>query len=1027
MKRVTSLLLFFASLLLSVAATAQDFSVKGKVTDATGQPVIGANIKVKEAQTGVITDMDGNFIISVPSKHKELIVSFIGYKSQTVKVAPGMGMVQIQLKEDAQSLDEIVIIGYGTQKKSSLTSSVETIKREDLLQMPTANLDEALSGQVAGLQVMSSTGDPSSAKEASMRIRAVSGAQNATLLVIDGVPRFSENTSGGEERLSDLNPDDIESISILKDAAAAAVYGVRAANGVILVKTKRGSGDSKIRVNYRGQFNIQKGTQFPKFLNSYEFAKLYNRAVEGVPNTEPFTDEELEMIRTQSHPNEFADSNMLDYLKKQGHSTTHAISLSGGNNFLKYYISGAYTNTVGLYSGVGRDRYNYSMKLDATLLKGLVLSVDMTGSRSSNKNTSYTTMESAYGFSPVQPLILTNGELASIDSSNPLISVRGLGGYAKSQTKMNTITANLQYELPWVKGLSVYLKGTVDDNSMIQKNFYKPVALYKWDKKTEEISVDDKTIYPKAKISLQQKDQFVDNVLIEAGINYNRTFSGKHEVSGTLIANYQDYSNRNMNGTNPDMPGIYPEVLGTTPNGQLTGNEYKTQRASLIGRATYGYRNRYFVETSFRVDGSARFHPDHRWGFFPTISTSWVLSNEAFFKNWRQNVLSNLKLRASTGILGRDGDISDYAYLMNYMYSPREGYDIGGTLRPGIIMATGSYPNKELSWEKSRDYNMAVDLGFWDNRFGFTFEYYLRYRTNMLTSAPSYLYPPSTGVGGNVPYMNFGKVKAWGWDMTLSHRNTIDKVKYDAALTLSLGRDKYLDYGDESAQLENLRRVGHSTGDTWMYEAIGLFQTEEEIANYKLKQDGNDNKSIRPGDIKYKDRNDDGKLDDNDKVAFKTASFPDISGSLRLGVRYKGFFVNTLFQGVGGYKKYISESYTLENSSLQRFQDYHLTETWTEENRNAAYPRIKLANSKDNNRLKSSFWIKNCNFIRLKSLNIGYSFPAAVLSKLKVTSLSVALQGGNLFTWSNLKHMDPESMRGYPIQRTYGISANIGF
>ncbi|MBR8707367.1 TonB-dependent receptor SusC [Bacteroides pyogenes] len=358
MKRVTSLLLFFASLLLSVAATAQDFSVKGKVTDATGQPVIGANIKVKEAQTGVITDMDGNFIISVPSKHKELIVSFIGYKSQTVKVAPGMGMVQIQLKEDAQSLDEIVIIGYGTQKKSSLTSSVETIKKEDLLQMPTANLDEALSGQVAGLQVMSSTGDPSSAKEASMRIRAVSGAQNAPLLVIDGVPRFSENTSGGEARLSDLNPDDIESISILKDAAAAAVYGVRAANGVILVKTKRGSGDSKIRVNYRGQFNIQKGTQFPKFLNSYEFAKLYNRAVEGVPNTEPFTDEELEMIRTQSHPNEFADSNMLDYLKKQGHSTTHAISLSGGNNLLKYYISGAYTNTVGLYSGVGRDRYN---------------------------------------------------------------------------------------------------------------------------------------------------------------------------------------------------------------------------------------------------------------------------------------------------------------------------------------------------------------------------------------------------------------------------------------------------------------------------------------------------------------------------------------------------------------------------------------------------------------------------------------------------------------------------------------------
>ena len=536
----------------------QNYSLKGQVQDTSGETVVGANIKIKGADIGTITDLDGNFSLLVPAKGAILIISFIGYQSQEIRLKPGENNLKVVLKDDAQQLDEIVVVGYGTQKKSSLTSSVEVVRSEELLQMPTINLDEALNGQVAGLQVMSTTGDPSSSKESNIHIRGINGAP---LLVIDGVPRFGTNTTEGEMRLSDLNPDDIESISVLKDAAAA-VYGARAANGVILVQTKRATGNQKVSVNYRGQFNLQQATNLPEFLNAYEFAKLYNRALENSPSAvgiNPYTDEQLEMIRTHSNPNVYGDENLIDYLDKFGYSMIHSLSVSGGNNFVKYYMSGGYTNTKGLYSGVGRDRYNYSMKLDATLLKGLVLSLDVNGTRSENKNTSYFTIDAAYNFSPVEVLRFTDGRLASVNSSNPLIAVDGSGGYVRNKMNMNTITATLKYDVPWVKGLSAYLRATFDNNNSVQKTFSSPVTLYTYDKQTGEIKEDDKTTYPKAKITLKETDRFVDNKLVELGVNYNRTFAAKHDVSGLLVINYQDYHNRYLTGENLDMAGIYPE------------------------------------------------------------------------------------------------------------------------------------------------------------------------------------------------------------------------------------------------------------------------------------------------------------------------------------------------------------------------------------------------------------------------------------------------------------------------------------
>ena len=1004
-------------------AVAQEDMITGKVLDAGGEALIGVHVKWKDQKVGTVTDIEGNFTLSAPKERATLSVSYIGYKTQEVDVEKGQRMVSITLIDDAQSLDELVVVGYGIQKKSSITGSVETIKAEDLLMMPTMNIDQALTAQVAGLQVMQSTGDPSSAKESAIRIR---GINDAPLLVIDGVPRFGTTTSDGEMRLSDLNPDDIESVTILKDAASAAVYGARAANGVILVQTKKGKDGGKVNINYRGQYNLQQATQMPDFLDAYDFALLFNKAVENTPGTTvvPYTPEQLEMIRTNAAPNIYANEDYLSYLNNTGWSTTHSVSVSGGNKAVRYYLSTGYADSKGLYSGIGRNRLNYMGKIDAELGKGLTLSFAANGSHTKAQNSSYYTIDNAYAFSPLQVVRFENGDLASIDGSNPLIAIEGLGGYMKNKSKMNTVTANLNWEVPFVKGLSMYIRGTFDDNLRIETTFDKPVTLYTYDNTTGTYAVDVNTVYPTAKVSLEQDDHFFDSQLYEAGMNYMRTFNEKHDVEGTVVTNYQRTHTQYMYGTNLDK-SIYPEVLGSAQTAELYGDEMYNQRASLIGRAKYGYDNRYFAEFSFRVDGSNNFHPDHRWGFFPSFATAWAISNEPFFKNWEQDVLSNAKLRFSTGWLGNDGLVGAYSYLKTYTETTNYGYNIGGNFRPGLYMS--SNPNINLTWGRTHDYNMATDLGFWRGRIGLTFEYFLRYETDKITSAPDYLYPPTTGVDGNIPSQNFSKLKTWGWDLTLTHRNTIGKLKYNVGIILSKSDDEYLDFGDESAQLPNLRRKGRSSLVWTMYEADGLFQSQEEISKYGVDQDGQNNATIAPGDIKYVDKNGDKKIDANDRIYVKNSSHPDMDLGLKLNVSYNGFFINALFQGEYGYKQDLNEYYTLENSTLQKFQRYHLYETWTPDNPNARYPRIKFATTNDNNRRASTFWIQDCNFIRLKSLNVGYQFPKKWIQRLDISSASIAFQASNIFTISNLKNMDPESLRGYPVQKSYGATLNLTF
>ncbi len=804
--RIITLCLTFG---ITATAWAQKQTVKGSVVDADGEPVIGAVVKTQDGKTAGVTDVNGAFTLSVPEGKTTLVISSVGLKTQMVSVTAGKPL-SVKMASDEKTLDELVVVGYGIQKKSALTGSIETIKAEDLVLQPVMNLDQALTGQVAGLQVMQATGDPSTAREANIRVR---GINDAPLLVIDGVPRFGTTTSDGEMRLSDLNPDDIESVTILKDAAAAAVYGARAANGVVLVQTKRAKGDQKVHVNYRGQYNVEQSTRNPEFLNAYDFALLRNRAVDNTPGTTiaKYTDAQLEQIKNHTAPNVYGDEDYMAYLDKTGYSTTHSVSVTGGNQFVRYYLSTGLADARGIYTGIGRNRLTYSAKLDATLARGLVLSFSEEGTRTRSKNSSYSTLSAAYSYSPLQVYRFSNGDLASINGGNPLVNIYGLGGYIKSTGKMNTMTVNLRWDVPWVKGLSAYIRGTFDDNHRIESTFSRPVTLYTYDAVADSYATDPNTVYPTARVSLRQADTFFDSQLYETGANFMRTFAQKHDVEGTLVANYQRTHNQYMNGTNQDK-GIYPETMGTAQKALLSGNEIYNQRASLIGRAKYGYANKYFAEFSFRVDGSNNFIPGRRWGFFPSFSAAWAMSNEDWFRRWKQSVLSNVKLRASTGWLGNDGLVNSFSYLKTFQESTNMGYSHGGNFRPGLILTTGGYPNPDLTWGRTHDWNFGLDLGFWGGRISVTGEYYVRYETDKITSAPDYIYPPSTGVEGNVPSINFAKLKAWGWDLTINHRNTVGKLKYNLGITLSKTQDKYLDYGDESAQLPNLRRKGRSYG-----------------------------------------------------------------------------------------------------------------------------------------------------------------------------------------------------------------------
>ncbi len=1020
MKRLIIITIMLTAAINVFAATRQ---IKGEVRDENGEELAGATVKVDGSLIATATDIDGRFVLNVPADENiNLTVSYVGYAAKSVKVTPKETEVNITLEVNASEMSEVVVIGYGTAKKSSLTSSVEVLKASDLQKIPAMNIDQSLAGQVSGLGVTLTSADPSSAQESRISVRGNTGNP---LLVIDGIPRLGTNTNDGEMRLSDLNPDDIESISILKDAAAAAVYGARAANGVILVQTKRGQTAGKAHVNYRGQFNLEQATNLPNFLNARQFAELYNRAVESSADG-VYSPIDIDLIG--SNPNLYADENIMDHLKKWGHSQRHSLSISGGVQSIRYFLSGGYSESKGLYSNIGRSRYNYSGKIDAELFSGLTASVDFSGSVSNYKNTSYATLDEAYSYSPLQVLRYTDGTLASIEGYNPLINLEGSGGYTKNNMDFHTVSAVLRYDFPFLKGLQIYARGTMDFNHNNNTEYSKPVELYIYNPLTGTTYVDENTIYPKAKISMSERFQTVKNKLIEAGLNYSHTFGEKHDVSATLVVNYQDYHNKYLRALNSDKPGIYPEVIGSASvSVSISGNEYYNERASIVGRASYGYDNRYFAEFSFREDGSTRFAPGKRWGFFPTVSASWVISNEGFFKNVSPSVMSLAKIRASAGILGDDGAITDFGYLQSYNFTNSEGYNFGGVWSTTLIPSISSFPNPDLTWGKSKDFNVGLDVGFWNNRVSASVEWYQRTRTNMVTEARAQLFPSSVGTGGVSALVNIGKVRYRGIDFSIRHVNQIGDFHYNVSFNIGTSDNIVLDWGDESTLPENQRLKGQRYMVWNLYEAAGLFQNEEEIRNWPVDQDGRGNATLRPGDIKYLDQDGDNKLTINDMIYVPNSSMPDVSYGFGLGAEWKGIYFNAQFAGVGGYNQKINELYTLESNSLQRFQDYHLKDSWTPENPNASYPRIKFASTGDNNRRESTFWVRNCNFLRLKALTIGYRVPSHILKRSGISTLDIALQGSNLHTWSSLHGMDPEVLRGYPITRGYGVSLGFGF
>ena len=871
-------------------------------------------------------------------------------------------------------IDSLITVGYATGSLKTLSGSVEKITETQMNKDQITNPLEAIRGRVPGLTIQRGSNGPAALDAVRLRGTTSLTSGNDPLIIVDGV-------FGDLSMLTSIYPTDIESFTILKDASETAQYGSRGASGVIEVTTKKGM-SGRTQVAYNGSFGISTVYKNLKMLSGDEYRRIASERGISILDKGYNTDFQKEIEQT-------------------GLQQNHHIAFYGGSSESSYRVSLGFMDRQGVILNEDMKNFTSNMNMNQKMFDGFLnCELGMFGSIQKNHNlVDYQkTFYSAATFNPTYPNHkdpVTNswdGITTASQITNPLAWMEVQDDDATSHISTH---ARLTFNL--LEGLKLNLFGAYTYN-IVENSQYLPTSVwangqaYKGTKKRESLLGNMMLTYKK-----NWKKHFFD-VLALAELQ-KETYTGYY----TTVSNFST-----------DKFGYNNLQAGALRLWEGTNSYYDQPRlASFMGRFNYTYADRYVLTLNARTDASSKFGANHKWGFFPSASAAWVISEEEFMK--QLPMVDNLKFRIGYGLAGNQSGIDSYTTLN--LVKPNGVVPVGNS----AVVSLGDLrnTNPDLKWEKSHDYNIAVDAGLWKNRFAVTYEYYWRFKTDMLTYAPTYLYPPSAGTGGNVPYINFGKVKAWGWDLTLTHKNSIGQFKYDVGVTVSKTFDVVLDYG------EHQRRKGRSSQLWLLYQSDGLFQSWEEIANYPVDQDGMGNTTLAPGDIKYKDVDGDNVITANDRVYVKSSAYPDFSMSLS---SYKGFFMNAMLQGVAGYQQQITELYTLESSSLQRFQRYHLTDTWTEDNPDATYPRIKFASKNDNNRKESDFWIRNCNYIRLRSLTIGYALPAKLLQKKKINSVSIALQGSNLFTISSLEDgIDPESLRGYPIQRSYGITLNFGF
>lgn len=990
----------------------------GRVRDAaTGEPVIGASVFLEGTTIGAITDIYGNYTITYPGGRHTVVASYLGYKPSKAVVSEAQ-ILDFALYEDLVELEEAVVVGYGTQRKMSIVGAITTVDVDDI-KLPTGQISNSLAGRLAGVVAVQRSGEPGQSSNFWVRGISTFGENKNPLILVDGV----------ERSLDLLDPEDIESFSILKDATATAVYGVRGANGVIVVNTRRGK-EGQPSVNVKIQTGILSPTKTPEMANSATWATMYNTARISRGNTPFYTNEQIEKYRTLSDPYLYPSVNWLDEIMKD-YTTSQRVNLNvtGGGSVARYYVSGSFYNENGLFisdpshewdSQINYKRYNFISNVDVNLHRTTVLKLNVNGSLETKHQPASSISDifnQALSVSPnTSPVFYPDldefgkiryAQMPGID--NPYNTLTQSGYNDNWWTKINAILALEQdFSELITPGLKATVKFSYDSNSWNQ--ILRQGSAHTWFAKNRD--ENGNLIYEEGNLgsntlSYASYANGERALYLEGNINYNRVFADKHNVGALLLYNQRDY-----------------QVATGTSIGALP---YRSQ--GLAGRVTYSYDDKYFVEGNFGYNGSENFARGHRFGFFPAAALGWVISNESFMKDKTPNV-DMLKLKLSLGQSGNDkiGGGRRFVYLPTIVGANGTNWGVSNTWVNGI--AVGEYANENVSWETSTKFNVGVETQLF-NSLRMQVDYFREKRNGIFVTRKSL--PDYVGVT-TMPWSNVGKMKNQGIDATLEYDKQIGDLYLSARGTFTFARNVQVD-DDQPDYIDKYRnRNGQRYGQQFGLIALGLFESQEEIDN-SPSQFGVS--YLKPGDIKYKDINGDGVIDTNDEVPIGFSDIPEIVYGFGLSAGYKGFDVSLFFQGVANTTFFLGGAYFPFNypnigytSFLAALEDKYFDPE--KQNFDAELPLLYDEGWHGSNYQNSTWWQRSGAFLRLKNAEIGYSLPKSITNKMLIKSLRFFIAGENLLTFApDIKYWDPETGsqdgRGYPLMRRVNIGLNINF
>ena len=984
-----------------VSGIKQNNDKQGVIKDKSGETIIGATIVVEGTSNATISSLDGSF--SIRAKNGDVLeVSYIGYESQKIRVTD-QNYYEIILQEQAIEIDEVVVVGYGTQKKANLTGSVASIEASRITERPIGQASAALQGLTSGVTVTTSSGAPGSDNGA-IRIRGVSSftdAAAAPLVLIDGV----------EGSLNTIDPNLIESISVLKDAASSAIYGSRASSGVVLVTTKR-STEERFSVNYNAYVGWQSPTNLPDKVNAIDHMKMINIAHENTGATPLYSDDYIKQYeqRMRIDPDNYPNTDWQDkVLTGSGFMHSHFVSLSGGSKKIKVNSSFGYLDQEGIIESSNYNRFTFNNNVDFKLNDKFDIKLNLRYIKAKTLEPGSGNTAVFYQMNRIpatQPGLLTNGEYGEGWNGNNPIAMAKEGGFQKKGVMTLQGSLQLNYRpFDWLTADLTYSPKIIETDN---NNYKKSITTY--------TPNGDVVNNQPARSSLTKSHARSRYNTLTGTLTGEKTFHESHNLKLLVGASYEDYFNDNLSGTRydfifPDYP--YLDAGAKNEDMLASGGAKEWALVSFFGRINYDFKSRYLFEANARYDGSSRFAKGHKWGLFPSFSAAWRISEEPFFENLK-NTFNNVKLRASWGELGSQLAVGEYDFASTMALGT--GAMAGQNIQ---LTALNDMANALLTWETSRMWNIGLDFTLF-HKLNITAEWYEKHTFDLLMQVDIPL-----SVGLNAPYQNIGKVRNRGWELMIDYRDRIGDFNYNVNFNLSDVRNKIMSFAGIQADdiVKNIK--GNSIKALYGYEAIGYYQTQEDLEKYPAAI----SKNIGLGDIIYRDQNDDGKIDQEDEVMIGE-TIPRFTYGLNLGMEYKGIGLDLFLQGVGKVDGY------LRDSSIQPFyaggtaQEQHKN-YWTPENRNAKFPRLTYDDG-GNNYVRSSFWKKDASYLRLKNLQLSYTIPTKFIKKFNINRMRLYVAGQNLFTIDNFwDGFDVETPAGtgrrYPQVKTYTIGIDIKF